>query len=603
MVFQNIRNLNSFTIENEEIGPGKYEINLNTGNSLKQNMTPFNISNERKLHLENDNPGPGSYFQNEFNKGIKTTKEKISNQFPMYNFMMLLNNKKKRNFNELKIDKTNKSQVQSLNNLIYINNEEKKKFGHIEIIKRIKKNENIIPNLTLEKIKESISTPNSNMKKINNKKKRLLYKYINQSKIDNKDKTTSNYSTAISDNYKSKQLTLSDENSKVLKTNNSSVKNTNINKEGKKQFRLLPKIKRKSFKFFPKMKRWNKIMNNFEENILINKLRNKFEIDNFVSHSNFFDNTPGPGYYSTRSYFDKYQILSKKKNKNDLSPNNQNNMIKKKEIESKMVIEPYIKIENYSKNKTFLHHLSNTKKALRESISSNNLIKKLLNLYKNESILQLNNTSTNYKNRTQLNLGPGQYNIKSQFEQNNTKRYSFPLQKRFEEINKKTTPGPGSYISLQNWKKDKKEISEHYVINLNLSELKDNNRSPDMCTYNPHYINSIEYKNFVNNNSLNVKVPFGSSEKKLINKVEQTKEIIGPGTYFNTFTDFKDKNDKKTIRNYFTSEKFKVRKEIIKYFYRHNSQLLKDNIGPGSYINENSIYNNWSKKTFNIKFI
>ena len=206
MVFQNIRNLNSYSIENEEIGPGKYEINLKNGNSLKQNITPFNISTERKLHLENDNPGPGSYFQNEFNKDnihkneIKTTKEQISNKFPIYNFMMLLNNKQNRILNELKIDKSNKSQVQSLNNFFYFNIEEKKKFGHIEIIKRINKNENIIPNLTLENIKETINNSNSNIKKVHNKKKRLVYKYINQSKMDNKEKTTSNYSTAISDN-------------------------------------------------------------------------------------------------------------------------------------------------------------------------------------------------------------------------------------------------------------------------------------------------------------------------------------------------------------------------------------------------------------------
>ena len=36
--------------------------------------------------------------------------------------------------------------------------------------------------------------------------------------------------------------------------------------------------------------------------------------------------------------------------------------------------------------------------------------------------------------------------------------------------------------------------------------------------------------------------------------------------------------------------------------YRNNLQIYKDKIGPGSY-NDNFIYNDWRKKTFNINYI
>ena len=318
MVFEQKRNLDSIKSENENIILEKYEKSFINGNPFIQNIAPFNISTERILYTEKDNPGPGSYFKNEYNKSsiytnkIRTIREQISEQFSMYNAMIYLKNKKIKSMKELKIDKNNKSQVQSLNYLNNNNNNEKIKKIHIKILRKEKNNKNdvIIPYLKLENIKESIKTPNINGKKID-KKKGIIYKYNDLIKMDLQEKTSTNYSTTISNNCKSSQLTLSDENSKILKTNNSSVINLKLDKEGEKSQNLLPKIKSKKFKFIPKMKNWNKIMNNFEENNLINKLRNKFDIDIFASYNNFFDNIPGPGYYSTRSYFDKYKIKSK----------------------------------------------------------------------------------------------------------------------------------------------------------------------------------------------------------------------------------------------------------------------------------------------------
>ena len=259
-------------------------------------------------------------------------------------------------------------------------------------------------------------------------------------------------------------------------------------------------------------------------------------------------------------------------------------------------------VENFTKNKTSVPKKSKTKIALKDSMSTNNLIKKLFELNKNETFLKLNNTSTNYVNK--LNLGPGQYNIKSQFEQINSKRYSFPLQKRFQNLKGIITPGPGSYLSLENWKKIESNNLNQNAPKINNEEVKyNNNVSPDMCTYNPHIVNSIEYKNFAYNSISNSKVPFGSSQKRLSDEVNPNNEIIGPGTYFNNLTDFNLKYNKKRLLYNYTLEKHKTKKEKIKLKYKNNLQLLKDKIGPGSYINNNWIYNGWIKKTFNIKFV
>lgn len=617
MVFEQKRNLDPIPREKENVEQRKYDKTFIKGNSFIQNLAPFNISTERKLHSETHNPGPGSYFKNEFNKShvlinkIRTMKEQISDQFLMYNAILYLKKKKIKNLKELKIDKNNKSQVQSLNSLnTNTNNDKNEKIRriYIKILKKEKndKNESTIPNLKLENIKESKSntTLNNNEKKTDNKKKGIIYKYNDLIKMDIKEKTSYNYSSIISNNCKSSQLTSSEKNSKILKTFNSSIINLKLDKldkEGEKSQKLLPKIKSKKFKCIPKMKNWNKIMNNFEENNLINKLRNKFDIDIFTSYNNFFDNIPGPGYYSTRSYFDKYKILYKDNKNNNCSSFQNNNISKKYKKVLKLKSEPYLIIENFTKNKISFPKASKAKISLKESMSTNNLIKKLFELNNNETFMKLNNTSTHYINK--LNLGPGQYNIKSQFEQINSKRYSFPLQKRFQNLKGNTTPGPGSYLSLENWKKDISYNLGQNNIKINNEELKDNNNvTPDMCTYNPHLVNSIEYKNFIYNNVSNNKVPFGTSQKRLTDEVNPINEIIGPGTYFNNLTDFDKKYNKKRIHYHYNFEKHKTKKEKIKLKYKNNLQLLKDKIGPGSYINNNWIYNGWLKKTFNIKF-
>ena len=54
------------------------------------------------------------------------------------------------------------------------------------------------------------------------------------------------------------------------------------------------------------------------------------------------------------------------------------------------------------------------------------------------------------------NIGPGKYEMKSQFDKTQF-YYSGPLEKRFFEYKKNIKPGPGEYIQLVDWEKSNEE--------------------------------------------------------------------------------------------------------------------------------------------------
>ena len=205
-----------------------------------------------------------------------------------------------------------------------------------------------------------------------------------------------------------------------------------------------------------------------------------------------------------------------------------------------------------------------------------------------------NNSLTQYTNK--ISLGPGQYDIKSQFDIIKSKKYSFPLSKRFFEKKEKISPGPGAYLSLEKW--DKKS-------NINRKRRKNDEKIiiekkwPDFNSYRPHLINSIEYNNFIKNKMNYIKVSFGSSEEKLMKKYNSTPDIIGPGSYaFNN----SGKEKKKRLKFKDKCEEKDNKRERIRILYKKTLQILKDFIGPGSYDNK-FLYNDWRKKAFNIVYI
>ena len=618
IVFQSERNLDSFISDNNSIGPGQYETtSSNINNSTTQNLVPFNTSRERLIYSEEDNPGPGSYFKNNIykkstiSKKIETTKEQVLNKYPMYNLMLLIKNKKKNDMKELKINKENKNQVQQIK---YTNDEktgQKNNKRNLILIKKEKKetkNEEKL-NLTLESLKSLFIKPiERKTNGINNEKEdKHLNERVKGIKIKNKEFLFNNYSTNVSSNINNnKQITLSEENSKSIFENNSLVFNLYNNKDPIIEKLLLKKIKKKTLKFRPKKIIWNNIKNNHETNNINLKLIDEHLGSELTNYQNYFGKDPGPGYYSTRSSFDKYELFLKEYKKYNFGSNLDRNLTTTFKKEPKKKLVPNLKIDYLKKSKKPFPILSQNKVSLINSINTNDLMKILLefNQDNNNIFTELKNSVTEYKNTKDINLGPGQYNIKSQFEQNNKKRYSFPLEKRFFEFKGKATPGPGTYLSLKNWNKyinNDDDIKKKNEIKTILDEFKPKNDNPDFNSYNPHLLNSIEYKNFINNSMTRIKVPFGSSMKKFHDKANSTKDMIGPGSY-NIFN-FKKVKKKKIIKYPFISDKEKEKKEKLKLLYKSALQLLKEKMGPGKYIYNKNINNTWIKKTYNIKYI
>ena len=114
------------------------------------------------------------------------------------------------------------------------------------------------------------------------------------------------------------------------------------------------------------------------------------------------------------------------------------------------------------------------------------------------------------------------------------------MSKRFLE--EKISPGPGSYLALENWDK-------LYDTNINKKykkiELKEKNENegPDIYSYNSSFINSIEYNNYVKSNINYIKPPFGSSEERMIIKANSTTNMLSPCSYnFNDYEMIQDYN-------------------------------------------------------------
>lgn len=598
--------LNNSSIKREHY---EYENNLNYNNkTLKQNLVPFNISEERLTHtVLDDNPGPGSYFKyidknkTFMSKKLETNKDHVLNEFPIYNLVSFLNNKKLNDLKQLKIDKRNKSQVQKLK---YSNHEETKvpKRLNIKLIQLNQNKKDGILSNNLENIKDLKIGPMS-PKKLINKSENLDdsgKKIIKD--LKNKELLSSNCSTNTSTNFPLNiQITSPDENSKIFFNDISSTSSTNKDKKIIKENLL--RIRTIKLNSLHRKKIWNKTKQNFDVNNLISKFKDNNFRNELFYYNNLLTGEPGPGYYSTRSPFDKYEIISQENKKYNFGSNQDRGMlITKSKSKTELKKEKnYLKIENINKkNKSKFPVLSKDKINFRDSTIKNNLIKQLLNL--DNITEEINKSMALYKNNISSDVGPWKYDIKSQFDTNNSKQYSFPLSKRFFQF-KKITPGPGSYLPLKTWNKNNSNNKDKSSVleQLKIEQYEEEDNRPDMCTYSPHFIKSIEYDNFISTNNIDrTKAPFGSSQEKFIKKINSSNDIIGPGVY-NLEKMEKKFSEKKGImkyKKYF--EKNKIKKENIKKIYKHTLEMLKNKIGPGSYINNKKIYTDWYKKTFNV---
>ena len=242
-----------------------------------------------------------------------------------------------------------------------------------------------------------------------------------------------------------------------------------------------------------------------------------------------FDGTPGPGYYSPETQYEKnsnYYHSSKKcfnsniprfktliKVNNDLGPGFYYNQTKSKKVE---------------KPKYILGLTPNKEDNL--------------------CALKLSLSKENYKVP-----GPGSYEVERNFIKDDiTKNQNFGANAiRFKKNYKikEDLPGPGSYEIKSIFHKDKKEpngkknnIYKNYKSDLELiKELeklpKESYNPPPVGFYNPNIISSMEYeiKSKVNPYLDEKNVGFGIQEKKGMSFITQENNVnIGPGKYYKT---------------------------------------------------------------------
>lgn len=336
----------------------------------------------------------------------------------------------------------------------------------------------------------------------------------------------------------------------------------------------------------------------------INNLSDSYIRD--IVYNTLMEIEPGPGYYTNKSVFDKYQLISKKNKKYNFGSNEKRALnLLNKNTNKNLGPGTYFKNDNIKKiNKNILSPFNKTQK-----IISKVYTKKLL-----DSPKKLDNFFS--KTETSPDIGPGKYEFKSQFEKEQ-KSASRPFEKRFFDIKKINSLGPGEYLPLNNLDKNNNEIISNQINSYNYKNkftknyIKDEGRdyfipksdNPEVGTYNPQIINSIEYNMIFHNNKIsNLNAPFCTSETKFAHKYNSTPENIGPGSYLNN-SNIPKKNiiNKEIKAKYNLLMKDNKKNKKIKILYDKNKEKIKRNRGPGTY--EDFNYYDWNKRSSNILYI
>ena len=346
----------------------------------------------------------------------------------------------------------------------------------------------------------------------------------------------------------------------------------------------------------------------------IYKIKNKdirlksqnISLEDFV-YNNLFKGEPGPGYYQESSDFDKYQLIpSRYKNFHFGSREGKckDNYYK---LSENINLGPgqYFLDKNTPKFKACFFPLSRKEDTVNLKKYEEDLVKE--------------------------KLGPGKYDVKSQFDKTQM-IYNGPLAKRFPEKKQimNPGPGPGEYIKLVDWEKKATENQSlkptifiyNYNSNINniKSEEKNNkkeekkeseryayiskNKNPGVGDYNPDIVNSIKYNIISKDNKIsNMIAPFSSGQVKFLKKSASTSNLVGPGSYFlchnNIWNNIIKKEDNKKVNHYYKNDGMK--KDNIKYMYNQMKSNLQRQVGPGSY--ELQQFNDWNKKSFNYLYI
>ena len=597
---------------------------LDISENIQQNKAPFNSKIEKFFEYtskRNSNIGPGAYYDPKqrsfikmsFAKKTKSLEEINNNELYNLALFKVVNKKRLLNLSSQKsliIDKKNKNQVYNLNEENPLN-----KFNKSTSTDGSKVNFKLIPT-TLTKNRVS-SIPSKEHYLGYDFDKNGLPIMVDSSSLfipnknENENETIDKKINAIDWSKMSKKKTVIASNESTTKENSSNI-NSNINEDlndiassltNTNASYLKKKLTRnnkstnfsltknefstensstRNFKSFTKVPTPKKNLTKrflSPENHLFSK--KKKSLEEFV-YSYLFSGPPGPGYYQSQSTFDKLYLNKNIYYKHNFGSNSiRNNNLFNSEINNDLGPGYYYNQNSKPKMKSNFFPLNRKE-------SSNNIKKYEKDLEKE-------------------NLGPGKYNIKSQFDVVNL-YYNGPLEKRFFDNNKKSDIGPGEYLQLYDWSKninikenrfkkekkdDKKEIigRDSYIIK---------NENPGVGDYNPHIIHTINYDIISKEYKMsNIKTPFNSKQERFLKKKASSNDLLGPGKYF--------PNNKKigniNLKNSQSNKNIGLYKakgsnnDLIKLIYEKTKLELGKLVGPSSYNLQN--YNEWHKKSFN----
>ena len=596
-----------FEINNEtgKIGPGEYfQDEIPIDKELEENLFPFNSSTKKtNLNIKKDNNkeiGPGYYYKNSsFIKNSFSTKSNNNNiNFLNYALNELMNRRKDKeklsnnetiinNITKIKLDnitnynedlKTKCENLIKKKNIIILPTTKKKMrvnsipFKNDSFGYEIDNNGNVI---IANKPNENYNNITFNINDKFGKKLKNKIKCIDWSKMSSRNMSfqkTNDYNNSNNTNNNNKKSNHSisapnEKNEKEIEIDNINTTNTS---ENKSKNNIRKNLKHSHSMCEILSKNLKSRLSNKNENYL-NK--NK---ENFI-YENLFNVQPGPGYYYNDNDYEKY-INPKIKLKDGFGSTEKKN---KYYNNNNINLGPgsYFKTK-YPIKKPNFYPLSEKTNKLNFLMNNNNDI----------------NNNKFFISEINKNVGPGSYDIKSEFDKIKKSNFSGSNEKRFNYKIINENPGPGKYIQLNEWAKKEEKIHLKEILN-NFKEkikeeknIKNNSIIPGVGYYNPQIISSIGYKILSKENKIqSIIAPFNSCQERFLNKSHSSNNIfVGPGSYNNNMSSFN----------------FKVNNSV---FNNNQSKLLKEknsiqnNIGPGSYQQFN--YNDWNKKSFNVLFV
>ncbi len=606
-----IRSERTFNSKNEtdKIGPGEYfQTPIPLDKELEENLIPFNTSTKRtNLIINKDNNkeiGPGCYYKDySFIKNSFSTRpnnNKIT--FLNYALFQLLNRRKEQeqipNYENLTYNSSNKILNNLTNYNYYLESKTKSdKFNKTKDKKNIiilpttktKMRINSIPfkedsfgyeidnNGNIQIAEEPIDDNNNiiNLKnssfEMKNKKKIHCVDWSKMSSrnLEYKNKNDMNENKKIKDkNFNNSSI--EEKNEKEIDFENINTTNSTINKSNN----IKNTLNKRSFSMVD-------ILNKNHKNRILNSKNNSFissnqKKENFI-YENLFNVQPGPGDYYNDNDYEKY-INPKIKLKDGFGSTEKKN---KYYNNNNINLGPgsYFKTKYPIKKPNFYPLSEKTNK---------------LNLLQNNNNDIINNKC--FIPEINKNVGPGSYDIKSEFDKIKKSNFSGSNEKRFNYKIINDNPGPGKYIQLNEWAKKEEKIHLKEILNNFKEKIKEekNNKNnsiiPGVGYYNPQIISSIGYKILSKENKIqSIIAPFNSCQERFLNKSHSSNNIfVGPGSYNNNISSF----NIKVNNSIFNNNQSKLLKE---------KNSIQNNIGPGSYHQFN--YNDWNKKSFNVLFV